>query len=208
MEQPSTQELADRLLLAALPDVVFDGWTPALLSSSAARAGLPQAAADALFPDGVAGALAHFADWADREMLDRLSGVDGAALRVRDRIRLAVLTRLEVLRPWREAERLALRYWALPAHGARGTRVLWRTADRIWDWAGDTARDYNRYTKRALLCGVLGATMLAWLAEDGDAPPESVAPFLDRRIENVMQCGRILGKLKGAGGRGGAPSSA
>ena len=109
------------------------------------------------------------------------------------------MARMEVLQPFREAERQALAWWSLPHRQARGVRVLWRTADRIWGWAGDKAADYNRYTKRALLSGVIGATTLAWLGDDNGNMEEAEA-FLDRRIENVMKWGNRLGRVKDAGG--------
>src|SRR5688500_16754132 len=112
MSQTPARDAADRLIAAALPDVVFDGWSRDLLHNAAEKEGMPRAMVAAVFPDGVTDALAHYADYADRLMLAKLADVETAELRVRDRIRLAVLTRLDILRPWREAERLALRYWA------------------------------------------------------------------------------------------------
>lgn len=197
-------DIADRLIETALPDVVFDGWSRDLLENAAEKAGYSRSMATAIFPDGVPDALAHYSDFVDRRMLAALANVDPEALRVRDRIRLAVMTRLDVLQPWREAEKLALRYWAVPTHSLRGSRLLWRTADRIWDWAGDTSKDYNRYTKRGLLCGVLSATLLAWINEEGDGSSEAVEAFLDRRIENVMQWGRFAGKFKKPGRQAGS----
>ncbi len=127
-------------------------------------------------------------------MLDNLAKIDAGDLKVRERIRTAVMARLEALQPYREAERLAVAYWSRPFRVTRGGRLLWRTADRIWSWAGDTATDYNRYTKRGLLSGVLASTTLAWLNDEDSAPA-----FLDRRIENVMQWGRLLGRIRKAG---------
>lgn len=83
----------------------------------------------------------------------------------------------------------------LPTHTARGGKIAWRTADRIWDWAGDNATDYNHYTKRALLCGVLVSTTLAWLDDDSTGMQETEA-FLKRRIDNAMSIGKIAGKAK------------
>jgi ubiquinone biosynthesis protein COQ9 len=72
---------------------------------------------------------------------------------------------------------------------------LWRSADRIWTWAGDTATDYNHYTKRALLSGVMASTTLFWMQDNSPASAASRA-FLDRRIDNVLNIGRLLGTLK------------
>ena len=49
-----------------------------------------------------------------------------------------------------------------------------------------------------LLSGVLGTTTLTWLNDDSDDLVVT-QEFLDRRIENVMQLGRFLGKIKRTG---------
>ena len=188
------QTIRDAILKQALPAVAFDGWTAKMLEKAAIDAGYESSMTGAVFPDGISGALDHFADLMDRQMLDNLAKTDARDLKVRERIRTAVMARLEALQPWREAERRAVAWWSRPFRVARGGRLLWRTADRIWDWAGDTATDYNRYTKRGLLSGVLASTTLAWLNDEDSAPA-----FLDRRIENVMQWGRILGRIRKTG---------
>jgi ubiquinone biosynthesis protein COQ9 len=189
----SVIEKQDRILMALLPDLAFDGWCWTAVENAAVKAGFDPAMAEAVFPGRLKDAVAHFSDWADRQMLKRLSKTDSESMRVRDRIRLAVTERLNVLQPWKEAVRLSSRFWSVPSRAARPAKLMWRTADRIWDWAGDTAQDYNRYTKRALLTGILGSTTLAWLS-DQDEGMTATKDFLDRRIDNVMAIGRILGK--------------
>jgi ubiquinone biosynthesis protein COQ9 len=189
-----TQTIRDKIIEQALPGVPFDGWTLEHLEKAAMAAGYQPAMVRAVFPGGLGDALDHFADLMDRRMLAALGKVNVEDLRVRDRIRTAVLARLEALRPHREAERLALTYWSFPFRHLRAGKIAWRTADRIWDWVGDDSTDYNRYTKRGLLSGVLASTLLAWLDNEESAPA-----FLDRRIENVMQWGRFLGKFRRAG---------
>ena len=132
---------------------------------------------------------------ADRWMLARLKDIDPESLRVRDRVRVAVLARFRALYQYREATRQSNTFWIVPTRARRAGKITWRTADRIWDWAGDTATDYNHYTKRALLCGVLVSTALAWVNDDslGMAETES---FLDRRIDGVMTIGKAVGKAK------------
>ncbi len=192
-----TQIIRDDILQALLPDIPFDGWTWPAVCRAAGKAGYEAEMAGAVFPGRLDDVLVHFVDWADRAMLERLKSVNIVDLRVRDRIHSAVMARFEALQPYKEAERLALTYWTRPFRGVRGSRLLWRTADRIWNWAGDTATDYNRYTKRGLLSGVISTTAMAWLNDESDELA-ATERFLARRIENVMQFGRILGKLKKA----------
>lgn len=191
---PHLTIIRDEIIEALLPSVAFEGWTPEALRGAARLAGYESAMADAAFPDGIAGAIDHFSDMADRKMLAALESIPMETMRVRDRIRLAVATRLDLLVSHREAVRLSMARWALSPHGD-GLRAIWRTADRIWIRAGDTATDYNRYTKRSLLAGVLISTTIVWVGESGTDSTRSKA-FLDRRIENVMQLGKMIGRLK------------
>jgi ubiquinone biosynthesis protein COQ9 len=189
------QDIRDRILASLLPDLAFDGWTWDGACKASVAAGYDRHMATAVFPGGLGDVLDHFSGWADRQMLERLKKTDPGSMRVRDRVRMAVAERFAVLAPWKEAVRMASRYWAVPYRAAHAGRLVWRTADCIWIWAGDTATDYNRLTKRTLLAGVLSSTMLVWLA-DQDAGLERTNAFLDRRIENVMRLGQFIGKIK------------
>jgi ubiquinone biosynthesis protein COQ9 len=59
--------------------------------------------------------------------------------------------------------------------------------------AGDRATDYNYYTKRLLLAGVLSSTTLFWL-NDRSKDHAATWAFLDRRIDEVLKVGGRLGK--------------
>ncbi len=194
---PALDRQREAILRAALAHVPFDGWTWAALERAAADAGLPAEVARAAFPGGPTEAVELFSDWADRRMLAALEAIDLDALRVRDRIRLAVRTRLEQLAPHREAVRAALAHLALPHNAGIGLRCLWRTVDAIWRAAGDTATDFNYYTKRMLLAGVYSSTLLCWI-EDDSPDFEATWAFLDRRIDEVLRVPGAMGKVRRA----------
>ena len=194
--KPSNDVIKSKILKATLPSVVFDGWTMELLNRAAVECGYQEEMALSVFPRGVKDALGYFSRWADNEMLHALEKNEAPA-RVREKIALAVRTRLEILAPHKEAERLAIAFWMRPVRKWEGAKLVWKTADVIWSWAGDTATDYNHYTKRALLGGVLTATALYWLSDQSAGHKDSWA-FLDRRIDNVLSIGKIVGRLKTA----------
>jgi ubiquinone biosynthesis protein COQ9 len=185
----------DALLFSVLPDVPFDGWTRAAVAAAARQAGLDAATVAGLFPDGGRDVVAHFSRWADRRMLETLAGRDLPAMKVRERVTTAVRARLDVLAPHREAVRRALAVLALPPNMALGLRLLYDTVDAIWYAGGDTATDFNFYTKRGLLAGVYAATTLFWL-DDRSADMEETQAFLDRRIANVMALPRYGKELR------------
>ena len=186
-------KVREKLLLASLPHVPFDGWSERALRAGAEDAGLTPAEALNAFPAGPSEALALFSDWADRRMMARLEKLDLGAMKVREKVAAGVRLRLEVLEPHKEAVRRGLAVLSLPPNGAQGLKGLHRTVDAIWAMAGDRATDYNYYTKRVLLAGVLSSTTLFWL-NDRSEGHEATWAFLDRRIDEVLKIGGRLGK--------------
>jgi ubiquinone biosynthesis protein COQ9 len=191
---PSTsrEEQRDRLLEAVLVHVPFDGWSRRSLHAGAADLGLEPSLARRLFPRAGDDLLVHLERWADRQMLARVGPLEG--LRVRDRIAKLVRARLEVLGPHREAMRRATAARVLPSNGFAACGSLWRTVDLMWSAAGDDARDASYYTKRSLLAAVWTSTFLFWL-DDRSPDFQDTWAFLDRRIDNVMQIGRLRARF-------------
>ncbi|MEX2650806.1 MAG: COQ9 family protein [Alphaproteobacteria bacterium] len=181
------------VLAAALPHVPFEGWTDRLLGFAADDLGIHANEARRLFPGGGAELCGLFVAEADRRMLEALAHHDLEAMRVRDRIALAVRTRLEQARVHREAVRRALGFYALPFNAAEGARTLYRTVDAMWRAAGDTATNFNFYSKRALLAGVYGSTLLTWL-DDRSENSAATWAFLERRIDDVMRIQKARGR--------------
>ena len=195
----------DRILLATLPQVAFDGWTSRALRAGVADAGLSPDMALRAFPDGIPELVDHFADWADRRMLAELERRGAAAMRIRDRIAAGVRARLEILAAHREAVRRSLAFLALPPNAPLAARLLWRTVDVMWYAAGDNATDFNYYTKRGLLAAVYTTTVLCWLVDSSEDFADTWA-FLDRRIADVMKVPAYKARLKEAFGRLPRPS--
>ena len=179
------EALRSRLLDAALGHVAFDGWTPAVLNAAARELGVDHALAQNAFRGGAAEMIDFWNQRSDRQMLAALEIRDLAALRFRDRVALAVRLRLEAAGN-REAVRRGLAFLSLPQNAALAARLLYRTVDAIWHGLGDRSTDFSFYTKRGLLAGVYGSTVLYWL---DDRSPGSAATwdFLDRRIADVMK---------------------
>jgi len=188
------KDIKNRILLSALENVPFDGWRWPVIEQAAQDEGFDASMALAVFPDEMEDVLLHFSRWADEQMLEKLNEGDFSGARVRDKIEQAVIARLEELEPFKDSVQKAAAYWIGPLKSIQAGKSIWKTADIIWIWAGDTSDDYNRYTKRALLSGVISTTMLRWLndSEDGFAKTKG---FLNRRINNVLTVGQKTGKI-------------
>lgn len=193
-ENDHISEAVERLIEAALPHVVFDGWSTATLDAAVAESGVDAGLARLAFPRGGVDMALAFHRRADRELADNLAAADLAGMRVRDRIAHCVRRRIELVSEHREAVRRGVTLLALPVHAPEGARAIWETADIIWAACGDTATDYNWYTKRMILGSVYSATVLYWL---GDQSPGSAGTwaFLDRRIADVMRFEKTKAQL-------------
>ena len=196
MTKKKDRELLAARLLDAMPiQVPFEGWTSLALRAAAADVGVDGVTAKRIFPGGAGDLLALWGRVCDQRMLAALKPLDLDAMRIRDRIAACVRLRLELLEPHREAVRAALSRASLPHNAPAATRALWRTVDLMWRAAGDTATDFNYYSKRGLLAGVYGATLLFWLEDNSEERAESWA-FLERRIADVMKVPRVLSRLR------------
>lgn len=189
------EQARQHLLLAVLPHVAFEGWSPAALHAGYADAGLSVEEGTLLFPGGAREIIEYWSDWADRRMLEQAERPDFASLRVRDRIVTLMRARIEINSPWRESLRRTLSFMALPSQAGTTLACTWRTLNAIWYACGDTATDIGFYSKRITLGGVYAAAVLYWLDDSSEDFADTWA-FLDRRIDDVMRMPKLNGRLR------------
>ena len=194
----------DELRLALAPGIaraaVFDGWSEAALERAAAAEGVDPAVARLAFPGGAMDMIDAWIEATDERMRQAFADGRLAGMKVRDRIRALLIFRLDSLAGQEEALRRALAIQAMPRNLARALKIGWRGADRMWRLAGDTATDYNHYTKRALLAGIYGSALLLLVDDKSEGKADTHA-FVDRRIDDVMKFekakGQVLAKREG-----------
>lgn len=187
---PERSAERDAALPALLARVAEQGWTYAALRAALNDAGADPLDAELLFPGGTADMIEAYVDLADRWMEQATAEQGFAALRLPDRVRALIALRLRQNRPYREAVRRAVAVLALPRHALLAGRCTARTVDAIWHAAGDRAADFSWYTKRAILAGVYGATLLFWLRDASEDDAATLA-FLDRRLQGVARAGQV-----------------
>lgn len=170
------QEILDQALKLAPKQ----GWTWPMVRAAGAACGLTGPETELLLPHGPADLAALLSRRHDAAALAILP--DPASLKIRERIRAAVLARTDVA----AADSAALRRWAgwlaLPMNLPLALRLVWESADKLWRWAGDVATDENHYSKRAILAGIL----ISAISLRQTAGAEATERFVDARIENVM----------------------
>lgn len=186
-------EKRPQILAAVMDHVPFDGWSQAAIKAAAKDVGLSREYIELAFPAGVDDMVKAYLRGIDDEMMAELEKLNVDEMRIRDRISTAIKTRMAINARHREVVRRTLAHLSLPSRAPLSMKSLWRTADLIWRWAGDTATDYNHYTKRVILSGVYSSTLLYWLNDESEDSKDTWA-FLDRRIENIMQFEKLKAK--------------
>jgi ubiquinone biosynthesis protein COQ9 len=174
------------LLAVELPrHAGFDGWGDKAVTSAAAALGVDSSVAVLVF-DGKTAMIDAWFGAVDEAMLNAVPPETLAAMKVRARITTLVEARLANVAPNREALRRALTILAMPQNLRLAGRLGWRAADVMWRAAGDTATDYNHYSKRAILGSVYAATLTVFIDDESESYADTRA-FLARRIEGIMR---------------------
>ncbi|WP_073975132.1 COQ9 family protein [Erythrobacter donghaensis] len=191
----------DELRIALAPDIaasaIFDGWNETALVAAAEMAGADVDVAKLAFPG--ARPMDMIAAWiasVDQAMAEEWPAERLATLKIRERIRTLVAFRLEAVAHIDEAVRRALAVMAQPQNVAQALKLGWQSADIMWRLAGDTATDYNHYTKRAILAGIYSATLAVFVNDDSEGKADTYA-FLDRRIDGVMRFEKVKAQFLG-----------
>ncbi len=177
---------------------MFDGWTPAARDAAASAQGVEPGLAQLAFDQGPMDMIEAWIGHIDAQMIEAFPPERIAGMKIRERITALVAFRFEAVAHQREALRRATAILALPTNLGRAAKLSWRTADLMWRLAGDTATDYNHYSKRMILSGVYGSTLMAFLDDESPDFADTHA-FLARRIDNVMQFEKAKAKWTKSG---------
>lgn len=193
-ETETLDDLRVRLAPLVASNAAFDGWTAKAVDMAADNAGVDRDVAALAFEGGAMTMIEAWFASVDAEMLDRVTPEQLAGMKIRARITALVEARLLLLAPHREALRRAQAILAFPVNTRRAARLGWHAADIMWRAAGDTAADYNHYTKRATLGAVYASTLLVFVNDESEDLADTRA-FLARRIEGIMTFEKAKARL-------------
>ena len=181
-EQDWGDRMEQAVLDAAIVRAPAMGWNSRMVRAACDDNGLSLGDEELLLPNGARDLAALLSRRHDDRALATLADLDVASLKIRERIARAVSARLEAGAQDLEATRRCAAFLALPTNADLGLKLAWESADHLWHWAGDTATDWNHYSKRTILSGILIPAMtMRWF--DGR---DAADAFVSRRIDNVM----------------------
>jgi ubiquinone biosynthesis protein COQ9 len=192
---PTLDEIRAALAPALAMHAAFDGWNDTAVRAAASDFGVDGDVAALAFKGRAIDLVEHWIHSVDAEMARRLPPEKLGVMKIRAKITALVATRLEIMAPNKEALRRAMAIMAMPGNVLRTAKIGWHSADQMWRLAGDTATDFNHYTKRMTLSAVYASTLAAFVNDDSDDFADTRA-FLDRRIENVMQFEKVKAQAK------------
>lgn len=187
----------DELRIALAPSLadaaIFDGWSDEAVTQAAEMFGADPDVARLAYPGGAMDMIGAWIEAVDARMMAELPAEKLADMKIRERIRALVQFRLDAIDGQEEALKRATAIMAMPQNVPASLKRGWASADLMWRLAGDTATDYNHYTKRTILAGLYTAT-LAVFADDISDDKEQTKAFLERRIDGVMQFEKVKAK--------------
>ncbi|KQM32668.1 RpsU-divergently transcribed [Sphingomonas sp. Leaf10] len=187
-------ELRAALAPLVAANAAFDGWNDKAVAAAAQTFGADADVARLAYAGGAVDMIdAWFAE-IDRRMIEALPADRLSAMKIRERITALIEARLAAVAGEREALRRALAILAMPQNVARAAKLGWRTVDLMWRLAGDSATDYNHYTKRAMLGAVYAATITVFLDDESGGHADTRA-FLSRRIDGIMRFEKFKGRM-------------
>ncbi|CAO3569931.1 unnamed protein product [Mortierella alpina] len=177
----------EAILRTALTFVPEHGWSTASIAKAAESMGYPSII-HGMFPKGGADLIDYFLnDCLNRLPLELEGRMEG--LSVKEKIRLATLTRLAMNAPYLDRWPEALAIMGQPSNVPMSLNHLAKIVDEIWHLAGDKSADMNWYTKRASLAGVYTTTEL-YMTTDKTPNYQATQHFLERRFEDAATVGK------------------
>jgi len=186
----------DKVINCTLKHVPLEGWTLKALNLGAKDAEVESQDVLVFFNHDIDNVISYYSEMLDLQMTQMLESYNLEDMKIRERIALSVMTRLELMTPHRESANCTASYLACPTKLPLASKLLYKTVNIMWYCAGDTATDFNFYTKRGLLAGVYSTAFIYWL-NDQSAGFADTRAFVERRISNVMVIPKIKSRIQG-----------
>lgn len=188
-----THALKQDILATALDLFESNGVSRETLARAAEKAGHASTLARILFPDGIPQALSLLHAQLDTQMETALKEAWQADWRTPQIVTSAIRARLTLMQEKSAGHRAIGAYILHPARFSLLQKHCFQTVNRIWYMAGDTATDYNYYTKRGLLAYVYESTLLYWL-KNPTQDLEATFQFMERRFSQVAKIPKAKAK--------------
>lgn len=180
---PRLKAAENRLAEATASFVPELGLNRMSVRAGARAAGFNDAERDLIAPNGAADVAAILWRGHDEAALGAGARTIVEGMKIRDRVGYLLNARLDAFAADETLAHRLVGCLMLPSHLGLYRRLLWASADRVWRLAGDKALDENHYSKRMIVCGILGTALMTRLTRGRQAQLEQIK----RNIDGVMQ---------------------
>ena len=109
---------------------------------------------EVLFPDGKNDLLKFSLEVLNKDLEQSCKKINLIRLPVHKRIRIILLTKINLMRKEKEFYKKIFLNIILPKKNFSLSRQLYQSVDQMWFIAGDNSVDFNYYTKRLILAGI------------------------------------------------------
>ncbi|WP_316353841.1 COQ9 family protein [Candidatus Trichorickettsia mobilis] len=169
--------------------LLFNCWSQTLLEDISQHCGFNKDYHYLLFPDGVREVVEFFENWQDQKMMLQLQEqTQITQLRIREKIALALQIRIKNISKLIHIRNNA--YFILPENIFFAMRMAWNSCNLIWYYTGDTATDFNHYSKRGLLVSVYLSAILFYIADESENAVDTDR-FIDDALENIINIAKL-----------------
>lgn len=172
-----------------LKNAAFEEWSENCLKLANQKSGFKEGYWQLLFPNELEDLTKFFHQNINQQMREQFK--ECSLTKAHEKIIYLLELKFKLYQPHKEAVRALMKYNLNPKNIAAANSMLWDSCNLMWRLAGDKSTDYNYYTKRALLAGIYGSSMLYWLNDNSQDFCQTKI-FIRNRINNVLS----LGKLK------------
>ena len=145
-----------------------------------------------LLYDGINSLISCINLFINQEMKN-LKSSDFKKLRVNEKIRFLVLSRLKVIDKFFD-KKLIFKLVVKQKSISKAGQMLFNVSDEIWHLSGDTSTDFNYYSKRIILMNVYSASFFYFL-RDNSVEYSKTKDFIDKQISYVLKFGKVKSNL-------------
>lgn len=184
---------------AMLENVPFSSWGEETISYAEKKLQVRHGTFKLYFPKGAIDAIDYMCSYFDSLLAERIKNSDIENYKTAKRVRESVIMWLDILKEYKEVIEKTMAFLSLPGNLNKATSFLWRTASVIWYDAGyDDSVDFNYYSKRFLLTGVLSSVLLYFVKDNSDNFMSTIE-FLDNRLKDAAYMGKAAKFFKSCG---------
>jgi ubiquinone biosynthesis protein COQ9 len=189
------ENLKSQFLEKFLQNTIFKGWNEDSFTQAALDLGLDRKYGYILFSNGLEEIAAYFNEIINENFLFKLSDLDLSNLKIREKIQIILMKRLEIILSHKQAIRQLYAFYQFLPRVSQSLKEHWKVADIIWNKCNDLSTDYNYYTKRLILARIHQAS-IAYMLSEANCDLSELVEFVQEKISKVMEFEKHKSNLK------------